>query len=160
MKGRSPSEPELAIIGAAELVDFPDWGVRGLRARVDTGARTSALHVEDLELLPEGRVRFDVRLERDDPDARVTIETKVSRRASVRASTGDIDVRVFVKAHVRLGGREQRIEVGLVDRRHMQYRMLLGRSALRRRFLVDVTKRYTLGSASGAKLRSKRGKSR
>lgn len=127
---------------------------------MDTGARTSALHVESLELLPAGRVRFDVRLERHDPDARVTIETKVSRRGPVRASTGDSDVRIFVKAHVRLGGREQQIEVGLVDRRHMQYRMLLGRSALRRRFLVDVTKRYALGSASGAKLGAKRGKPR
>lgn len=52
-----------------------------------------------------------------------------------------------MKAHVRLGGREQQIEVGLVDRRNMLYRMLLGRSAIERRFLVDVSRRYALGSA-------------
>jgi hypothetical protein len=150
----------LRIIGVAEYVDFPDWGVRGLSARVDTGARTSALHVENVRTLPGGRVRFDVPLQRDDPSARATVEAKVSRRAPVRSSTGQTDKRIFVKAHVRLGGREHQIEVGLVDRRHMLYRMLLGRSALERRFLVDVTKRYALGPASGASLKQARGKPR
>src|SRR4051812_45882080 len=140
---RERAQPQ--IIGVAEFVDFPDWGVKSLRARVDTGARTSALHVENVRLLAGSRVRFDVRLRRDDATARVTVETKVSRRTPVRSSTGQSEPRLFVKAHVRLGGREQLIEVGLVDRRHMLYRMLIGRSALERRFLVDVSRRYALG---------------
>lgn len=140
--------PEPRIIGTTEYVDFPDWGVKRLSARVDTGARTSALHVENVTLLAGSRVRFDVRLRRDDPTARVTVETKISRRSSVRASTGQSEPRLFVKAHIRLGGREQLVEVGLVDRRHMLYRMLLGRSALERRYLVDVSKRYALGPKS------------
>jgi len=143
---------EPRIIGVAEFVDFPDWGVRDLSARIDTGARTSALHVENVRLLAGSRVSFDVRLRRDDPTARVSVETKVSRCTPVRSSSGQNESRVFVKAHVRLGGREQQIEVGLVDRRHMMYRMLLGRSALEGHFLVDVTKRYALGSASRARL--------
>lgn len=153
-----PKRPDsgLRVIGVAEYVDFPDWGVGDLSARIDTGARTSALHVENVRVLAGSRVRFDVRLRRDDPEARVQVETKVSRRAPVRASTGQTESRLFVKAHVRLGGREQQIEVGLVDRRHMQYRMLLGRSALEGRFLVDVTKRYALGPASRAKLSDKK----
>lgn len=151
MRERSRPRSEPRIIGVAEYVDFPDWGVKSLRARVDTGARTSALHVENVRLLAGSRVRFDVRLRRDDPSARVTVETKVSRRAPVRSSTGQTEARLFVKAHVRLGGREQQIEVGLVDRRHMLYRMLLGRSALERKFLVDVSRRYALGSAEATK---------
>ncbi len=147
---RDRSAPGFRIIGVAEYVDFPDWGVRGLSARVDTGAKTSALHVENVEILAGERVRFEVRLRRDDPTARVRVETKLSRRAPVRASTGAIESRLFVKAHVRLGGKEQQIEVGLVDRSRMQYRMLLGRSALEGRFLVDVTKRYALGGAARA----------
>jgi ribosomal protein S6--L-glutamate ligase len=147
---RDRTAPGLRIIGVAEFVDFPDWGIRGLSARVDTGAKTSALHVENVQLLPGARVRFEVRLRRDDTEARVQVETKVSRRTAVRASTGATESRVFVKAHVRLGGKEQEIELGLVDRRHMQYRMLLGRSALEDRFLVDVTKRYALGAAGRA----------
>lgn len=153
---RDRSAPGLRIIGVAEYVDFPDWGIRGLSARVDTGAKTSALHVENVQVLAGARVRFEVRLRRDDPEARVQVETKVSRRAPVRASTGQTESRLFVKAHVRLGGVEQQIEVGLVDRGRMQYRMLLGRSALRARFLVDVTKRYALGSAARAILSKQR----
>lgn len=147
-----PVRPGPRIIGVAEYVDFPDWGVRHLRARVDTGARTSALHVENVRLLAGGRVRFDVRLRKNDPKARVSVEAKVSRRTPVRASTGQSEARLFVETFVVLGGREQRIEVGLVDRRDMLYRMLLGRSALERRFLVDVTKRYALGGPSRAKV--------
>lgn len=154
MRDREP----LRTIGVAEHVAFPDWGVRELSARVDTGARTSALHVEDVRELPGGRVRFAVRLSRDDPSARVTVETKVSRRTPVRSSSGQADLRIFVKAHVRLGGREHQIEVGLVDRHRMQYRMLLGRSALEGRYLVDVSLRYALGP--GQKLASGRGKQR
>lgn len=149
------AEPQ-RVIGVAEYVEFPDWGIRGLSARVDTGAQTSALHVENIEELPGSRVRFDVRLRRDDPSARVTVETKLSRRTKVRSSTGQTNLRLFVKAHVRLGGREQRIEIGLVDRRRMLYRMLLGRSALAGRFLVDVTKRYALGPELSARLPQKR----
>jgi len=152
--------PAPRIIGVAEFVDFPDWGVKSLRARVDTGARTSALHVENVRLLSGSRVRFDVRLRRDDPSARVTVETKVSRKTPVRSSTGATEARLFVKAHVRLGGREQQIEVGLVDRRHMLYRMLLGRSALERRYLVDVSRRYALGRGEPAERGTARLRSR
>jgi hypothetical protein len=144
-----PERPSPRIIGVAEYVDFPDWGVRHLRARVDTGAKTSALHVENVRQLAGGRVRFDVRLRKNDPKARVRVEAKVSRRSLVRSSTGETEARLFVEADVVLGGREQRIEVGLVDRSKMLYRMLLGRSALERRYLVDVTKRYALGAESG-----------
>ncbi len=148
MPGRSR---QLRIIGSAEYVDLPDWGIHRLSARVDTGARTSALHVENVHELPGRRVRFDVRLRRDDPHARVRVEAKVSRRSAVRSSTGVEEARLFVKTYVRLGGEEQAIEIGLVDRRGMLFRMLLGRSALARRFLVDVTKRYALGASAGAK---------
>ncbi|HYJ11639.1 MAG TPA: RimK/LysX family protein [Polyangiaceae bacterium] len=147
-----PERPGPRIIGVAEYVDFPDWGVRHLRARVDTGAKSSALDVENVRLLARGRVRFDIRLRKNDPGARVAVEAKISRRTPVRSSTGHSETRLFVEAFVVLGGREQRIEVGLVDRRDMLYRMLLGRSALERRFLVDVTKRYALGGPSSAKL--------
>jgi hypothetical protein len=155
-----PKRPEPRLIGVAEYVDFPDWGVRSLRARVDTGARTSALHVENVRPLPGGRVRFDVRLRLSDPAARVTVETRIARRAPVRSSGGQLEPRLFVRAVIRLGGRRQVIEVGLVDRRSMQYRMLLGRSALEHLFLVDVSKRYALGSVPSAKLRSVRGSRR
>ena len=51
-----------SVVGRSEYVAFPEWGIAGLHAKIDTGARTSALHVEDLEVLPDGRVRFHVML--------------------------------------------------------------------------------------------------
>jgi len=143
-----PDLQEPRVIGTAEYVDFPDWRIRSLRAKVDTGARTSALHVENVLELPGARVRFDVRLHRSDTTARTTVEAKVSRRGLVRVSSGIAETRIFVQVRVRLGGVGQSIEVGLVDRRNMIYRMLLGRAALERRYVVDVTKRYALGSLS------------
>jgi hypothetical protein len=144
------------VIGVAEYVDFPDWGVRNLRARIDTGARSSALHVENVRELSGGRVRFEVRLRKGDAAARAGVTAKIARRASVRSSSGQVEPRLFVRVWIVLGGREQRIEVGLVDRSAMQYRMLLGRSALQHRYLVDVTKRYALGGARQAKSSRKR----
>jgi hypothetical protein len=135
------------VIGLAEYVDIPSWRIRGLRAKVDTGARSSALHVENLRELSRGRVSFDVRLHRLHSDRRVTVEAKVVRRARVRASTGVASTRIFVAVTVRIGTVVQEIELGLVDRANMLYRMLLGRMALSRHFLVDPSSRYLLTHA-------------
>jgi hypothetical protein len=133
---------ERIVIGALERVDIPSWGVRGLDARVDTGARTSALHVEELVELGDGRVRFT--LERASRGRSRAIETVVARRARVRSTSGKVESRVFVNARIVLGAAEYRVEIGLVDRRHMQNAMLIGRSALSGRFLVDAGRRYLL----------------
>jgi hypothetical protein len=141
----SPKQ-SLRIVGSTEYVDFPEWGIQRLRAKVDTGARTSALHVENLRELGGSRVRFDVRLHRSDRQARVTVVARVSRRGQVRHSSGVAEDRLFVKTRIALGGQALLIELGLVDRGKLIYRMLLGRAALERRFLVDVSRRYALGA--------------
>jgi hypothetical protein len=132
---------ERRTLGAVELVALPAWGVERLPARVDTGARTSALHVERLTELGDGRVRFELSLGAE----RRVVEATVSRRGRVRSTSGKLAGRVFVSALVRVGSVEARVELGLVDRRKMRYAMLLGRSALAGRFLVDVSRSYLLG---------------
>lgn len=132
------------LIGWTEFVDLPDWGIRKLRAKVDTGARTSALHVENIEELPRGRVRFDVVLHRKKRDRRIHVKTKIVRRGRVRSSTGHQTERLFVETRLMLGPVEKRIEVSLVDREKMIHRMLLGREALGGPFLIDVDRRMVL----------------
>lgn len=139
------SRRELVLIGWTEYVDFPDWGVRGLRAKVDTGARTSALHVDDIRELSRDRVRFDVVLHRKHSDRRVPVTTPVRRRGRVRSSTGHFSERIFVATRLRVGPVEREVEMSLVDRQGMLFRMLLGRSALAGHFAVDVGHRYLLG---------------
>jgi hypothetical protein len=137
---------DLKVIGFAEYVDIPEWDIRGLRAKVDTGARSSALHVENIQEIGHGRVRFDVRLHRRNTDRRVTVEAPIKRRGRVRPSSGHTQSRIFVSAMVRIGQTEQEIELSLVDREKMIFRMLIGRSALSHRFLVDVSKRYLVST--------------
>jgi hypothetical protein len=133
------------VIGWAEYVDIPEWNVMRLRAKMDTGARSSALHVENIQEVGDNRVRFDVRLHRRMLDRRVTVEAPISRRGRVRPSNGVTETRIFVIAKVRIGGIEREIELSLVCRAKMIFRMLIGRSALSHAFLIDTSRRYSLG---------------
>ena len=132
------------VIGWNEYVDLPDWDIRGLRAKVDTGARSSALHVENVEELSRDRVRFDVVLHREKSDRRVHVTTKIVRRGRVRSSTGHWEKRLFVTGRVRIGPLEREVELSLVDREKMIFRMLLGRKALAG-ILVDPSHAKLLG---------------
>jgi hypothetical protein len=130
------------VIGVAECVDIPAWEIQGLPAKVDTGARTSALHVENLRELRGGQVRFDVPIAPGHPERRVTVHARVTRRGRVRSTSGELKPRVFVSVRIRLGPVERLVELGLVDRGQMQFPMLIGRSAIARAFLVDVSRTY------------------
>jgi len=132
------------IVGWSEYVDFPDWGIKRVRAKVDTGARTSALHVEDMEELAGNRLRFYVRPRRNSRGRRVAVIARIHKRAKVRSSTGHYSMRYFVKTQVQIGPVGKKIEISLVSRERMLFRMLLGRKALERDFLVDVTRRSKL----------------
>jgi len=129
------------LIGWTEYVDLPEWGVRRLRAKVDTGARSSALHVENIRELPRGVVSFDVVMHREKRDRHVRVRARITRRSRVRSSNGELSQRLFVETTLRLAGIEKPIEIGLVDRAKMIHRMLLGRAALSGPFLVDVDHR-------------------
>lgn len=144
MKKKSPHDRR-SIIGLREYVSFPEWDVPDIVAKVDTGARTSALHVENIKKLPGGRVRFEVVLSRKDPDRRVPVEEEIVRVTRVRPSTGHATERFVVATKVALGNIEKVVEFSLVSRKHMLCRMLLGRIALEGDFLVDVGLRYALG---------------
>lgn len=129
------------VIGWLESVDFVEWGIRILSAKVDTGARTSALHVEDMEFLPDDYASFDVVLSRRDAGRRKRIVAKICRWGKVRSSNGDYSFRCFVRTYIRIGTVEKEIELSLVSREKMTYRMLLGREALEKDFVIDVGRR-------------------
>lgn len=147
------------VVGRSEYVDLPDWGIRDLLAKVDTGARTSALHVEDLERLPGNRVSFRVILSRSKSGRSVRVEADVVKWAKVRSSSGHFSTRCFVRTRAKLGAIEKEIELSLDSRDKMNYRMLLGRKALAKDFVVDVAKQHALRKGipgrDGAKRRVK-----
>jgi hypothetical protein len=139
-----PSENHI-VIGWRERVDLPDWGLRGLRAKVDTGARSSAVDVSHLEELPGDRVRFELVARRGEKEKRRIIEAEVVRRARVKSSLGRVHERLFVETTVRVAGRTFRTQIGLVNRENMISRMLLGRRSLEGRFWVDSGRTYLHG---------------
>lgn len=132
-----------AVVGWREKVDLPEWGIEGILAKVDTGAKTSAIHVEDIRHHGKDRVTFDVVLSRKNNGRRKTVETKIVRETHIRTSTGQGHDRIVVETLMRLGDVEKRIQLSLVSRPRMLCRMLLGRTALQEDFLVDVSLKHT-----------------
>jgi hypothetical protein len=130
-----------AVIGWSEYVSFPDWGIEGIKAKIDTGARSSALHVENLEHHDDGFVSFDVILNRKKQNQQRHVRTRAVKTARVRSSTGEYSERCFVKARMLIGAISKEIEISLVSRGDMLFRMLIGRKALESDFVVDVCRR-------------------
>jgi hypothetical protein len=145
-----------SVIGFAEFVDLPKWGIVGLRGKIDTGAKTSALHVENIREIGNGRVRFDVRLHRRRIDRTVHVEAKILRRGRVKTSSGHSQIRLFVATTLKIGWIEREIELSLVDRGNMIYRMLVGRTALGTGILVDPSGRYVLTRRSAPRKKARR----
>jgi hypothetical protein len=121
---------ESRVLGWREWVSLPAWGVTVLHAKLDTGARTCAVHVERIEELAGGRVRFEL-VYREEPRRRVRwVEAELVRRSSVKPSHGRAQDRPVVRTRMRLGPLDRVVEISLVSRTSMQCRMLVGRSAL------------------------------
>lgn len=138
MGGEAPKKPrEMRTIGWRELVDLPDLGLRGLPAKIDTGARTSSLHATILEEFArhgERFVRFEVQW--GDHVRQVCEAVHIDWRG-ITSSNGETQRRMIVKTPLRIGTLTFRAEISLADRSDMRFPMLIGRSSLRRRFVVD-----------------------
>jgi len=128
------------ILGRTEWVGLPDLGLPAIKARIDTGARTSALHAHLIE--PFGpasapMVRFTVQPLPTKPEIEIACSAPVVGRRDVTSSNGDTECRYVIRAHIAIGPREWPIEITLTNRESMTYRMLLGRQALRGDMLVE-----------------------
>lgn len=137
-----------SAVGWREWVGLPGVGVEWLKAKVDTGARTSSLHafaLEDFERDGEEWVRFEVHpWQRSSSDA-VVVEVPVHDRRTVRSSSGHSQDRVVVRLDLRLLDRVVPAEVTLTRRDEMGFRMLIGREVLQQGYVVDVSTSYRGG---------------
>lgn len=132
-------------IGWKETLDLPDWHIRNMLAKMDTGARGSAIDVKDIIELPDNRVRFAIVLHRKDRSQTHTVEAPIHRRTRIRSSNGQCHDRFVVCTRLRIAGIEKTVELSLVNRKRMICRMLLGRTALAGTFLVDSSEKYLAG---------------
>ncbi len=126
-----PNTPDFRL-GWEEWCALPGLGLPALKAKVDTGAKTSALHASEIE--PFGpsarpRVRFNVSPVPGRPDIAITCSAEVVDRREVTSSNGETELRYVITTPMRMGDREWPVEITLTDRGSMAYRMLLGRQA-------------------------------
>jgi hypothetical protein len=136
-------------VGWREWVALPELGMPAIKAKVDTGARSSALHAFDIEREEEDGVpwvRFRVHPMQRDPTLTVEGRARLLDERWVRSSNGRRTFRPVVETLLRLGERSWRIEVTLVRRDLMGFRMLLGREALRSRMVVNPGRSFLAGS--------------
>lgn len=123
----------MAVIGRREMVTLPEMGMT-VCAKVDTGARTSALHAEDIEIFEEEGhlwVSFTTRSGGQETPPHV-FRTHLHDRRRVTSSNGHKEWRYVIRTTMQLGKLEMMVELTLADRRNMRHPMLLGRRALRR----------------------------
>ena len=126
------------IVGWREKVALPDLGLRAVPAKIDTGARTSSLHAEVLQEFERGGqkyVRFAVDFGRQ--HVRQICEAVQVEWRGITSSNGETQRRMIIKTPLTIGDVTFRAEISLANRKDMKFPMLIGRSALRRRFVVD-----------------------
>ena len=144
MSSRSESHRSLPILGWREWVQLPSLTPHPVKAKVDTGARTSSLHAFDLRV-EDGVAHFAVHPHQDTDEDETWVELPVVEHREVRPSTGEAEERPVVVVPVIVGTEELEVELTLTDRDSMGFRMLLGRTALTDRFLVDPGVSYAQG---------------
>ena len=135
-------------MGWREWVSLPGIGVPWIKAKFDTGARSSALHAFDIEESPEGdRVRFKVHPWQGSAADTVEVDCLIHDRRAVRSSSGHSEERIIVLLDIEVGGRTVTAETSLSNRDQMGFRMLIGRQMLREGFLVSSRGSFLSGRA-------------
>jgi hypothetical protein len=146
VKKSVPSSMSLfPIIGWRENIALPQLNVNSIKAKIDTGARSSALHafrIEEFKQQNQLMIRFQIHpFQRDDKQI-ITAEAELLEYRQIKSSNGQIQNRPVILTTVKLGEQQWLIELTLTNRDVMGFRMLLGRQALRHRFLIDPGKSF------------------
>ncbi len=138
----------LPIIGSDEWCVFKKLGIPAIKARVDSGAKTSSIHASNIEIFTKEGVdwvRFEVDPIQDDPNILVKCEAKLLRSKMVKSSMGASEERLMIRTPLTIGKDTFTVKLTLASRDTMNYRMLLGREALNRRYLINPAENCLLG---------------
>lgn len=147
-------DSEKRLIGAIEYCDLPELSIRDLTIRVDTGAATSSLHVDNIdEFERDGQlwVSFDIHPDIHQVDNIVRREAPVVARKKVKSSTATLERRYVIDTDIIMADQRWSIQLTLTDRSEMTYLMLFGREAMNGRFIVDPQREFLLSTGAQKK---------
>jgi hypothetical protein len=147
------------VAGWREWVALPDLSVPAIKAKLDTGARTSALHAFDLQVVERAGIEyadFEVHPDQDSTRGSVRARVRIQDWRRVRSSNGQTQLRPLIHTTIDLLGERWEIDLTLTNRDEMGFRLLLGRQALRRRLLVDSGTSYLGATRMGPRRSSKK----
>ena len=142
------SKTKKIMVGALELCDLPELEISKMNVRIDTGAKTSSLHVDNIsefEKNNEKWVSFDIHPDIHNVDQIVRRNAKVKGMRIIKSSNASSEHRYVVDTLFQLGDDKWRIDLTLTDRSGMSYLMLLGRQAMVGRIVVDPGEEFLLG---------------
>lgn len=144
------TKSEKHLIGWREWLALPDLGIPGVKAKIDTGARSSALHTHDYEVFQKDGgefVRFHLHPLVKNDNVELTCEAPLLGYRKVKDSGGHSQTRPFIRTRALVGNIAWDIDISLTNRENMKFRMLLGRAALAKLFAVDPSSGYLLGKS-------------
>lgn len=128
---------EKQIIGRREVIDFPELGLYGITAKVDTGAYTTALHCHDIHE-KDGILYFKL-LDPSHPDYNEQEQKFIEfSQKEIKNSFGEVEKRYIIKTIIKIGRKRIKSVISLTDRGNMRYPVLIGRKLLKNKFIVDV----------------------
>lgn len=139
---------DLSVIGWREWVALPDLKIDQIKCKVDTGAKTSALHAYFIEPFKKSGceyVRFGMHPVQKNSDTEVICTSKVHDQREITDSGGHREKRYVILTTIKLGQHNWQAEVTLTDRETMLFRMLLGRDAIKNQFIVNPARSYLIG---------------
>jgi hypothetical protein len=128
------------LVGAVEMCGLPDFNIQGLETRIDTGAQTSSLHVDNIIEFKQDKKRwisFDIHPDIHNVDIMVNKCARVKAKRKIKSSNGTKETRYIIDTNIILGHKTWPIEVSLTDRSGMTFLMLLGREAMAGHIIVD-----------------------
>lgn len=142
------ARPEAVVIGWREIVDLPDLGLIGLHAKIDTGARTTALHARKIRLFDEDGTHWVEFLPpRVGAEKPVPCRCPVHDEREIKNTSGIPEKRIIIRSTLVIAGRRWKIELSLSNRSNMAHPIIIGRSAIsRHHLLVDSGRSYSSGN--------------
>jgi len=148
MPNTDAAQKDLAIIGWREWISLPGLVIPCIKAKIDTGARTSALHAYFVEPYYKNKVpyvRFGIHPHQGDSETAIICDAKVLEERKVTDSGGHIENRFVIETIITIGDLSRKVEITLTNRDTMKFRMLLGRTALNNLFCVNPATSYLFG---------------